>query len=152
MKNRSLFALFISLGLGVLLADGTGLADDKRRENAETQLSADATSLKDDSGIQIDNMLARNTVNARQLKVHHDNHCEECHGVQNPDKPADDRNCLECHDSGEQVAQLTDHLEYNPHDSPHYGTEAACTACHREHSPSEVICYECHLFRFKDLN
>lgn len=120
MKNRCIFVLFVILGIGTILAAGTGLAADNHQ---------------------------------KKMKAHHQgNSCEECHGVQNPDKPADDQGCLECHDSGQHVAQLTAGLEYNPHDSPHYGTEVDCTACHREHSPSEVMCYECHLFRFRELD
>jgi hypothetical protein len=77
--------------------------------------------------------------------------CALCHGTPQPTCPPDDDTCLACHGGYEQVARLTAHLENNPHDSPHYGTTAACTACHSEHRPSEAICSSCHLFRFENL-
>ncbi len=77
--------------------------------------------------------------------------CGLCHDPQDPLAPAEDDRCLRCHGGYEQVALRTAGLEKNPHDSPHYGATAACTACHREHAPSEALCNACHLFRHENL-
>jgi cytochrome c nitrite reductase small subunit len=52
--------------------------------------------------------------------------------------------CLRCHEHGsyEEVAQRTEELEWNPHDS-HYG-EMECSICHKVHRASEDYCAQCH--------
>jgi cytochrome c nitrite reductase small subunit len=52
--------------------------------------------------------------------------------------------CLRCHEHGsyEELAQRTEELELNPHDS-HYG-EMECSICHRVHEASEEVCAYCH--------
>jgi formate-dependent nitrite reductase cytochrome c552 subunit len=52
--------------------------------------------------------------------------------------------CLSCHEHGsyEEIAQRTEELELNPHDS-HYG-EMECSICHRAHEASEEVCAYCH--------
>lgn len=53
--------------------------------------------------------------------------------------------CLECHESYEKVAELTAHLDPNPHDNPHQeGLE--CNVCHKMHKESELYCSKCHSF------
>jgi len=55
--------------------------------------------------------------------------------------------CFDCHEpnehtSYEEVIQLTEALELNPHDS-HLG-EMDCDICHKTHRPSEDYCAQCH--------
>jgi formate-dependent nitrite reductase cytochrome c552 subunit len=52
--------------------------------------------------------------------------------------------CLRCHEHGsyEELAQRTEELELNPHES-HYG-EMECSICHKVHGASEDYCAQCH--------
>jgi hypothetical protein len=75
--------------------------------------------------------------------------CVDCHKVDKPVAAASVELCLECHGSYEKVAALTKSLHANPHDS-HLG-KMQCLKCHRVHSPSEILCVECHSdFDFKE--
>ncbi|WP_462327601.1 cytochrome c3 family protein [Desulfobaculum sp.] len=100
----------------------------------------------------IDTKLGRKTVKDYHRKVHQNGtNCELCHGANNPSTAPDDRNCLKCHGTREQVAQLTAKLDHNPHNSPHYGTDAPCTTCHKEHEESTVYCNTCHPFHYENF-
>jgi nitrate/TMAO reductase-like tetraheme cytochrome c subunit len=50
--------------------------------------------------------------------------------------------CVRCHGDYSRLAQLTDRLPRNPHDSPH--GEQDCLECHSVHGPSVDRCAECH--------
>jgi hypothetical protein len=52
--------------------------------------------------------------------------------------------CLSCHEHGSyaEIAQRTEELELNPHDS-HYG-QMECSICHKVHGTSEDYCAPCH--------
>lgn len=54
--------------------------------------------------------------------------------------------CLRCHDDYEFLAKETKHLEelwgINPH---HSHLEPDCNQCHQSHTPSTVVCAECHI-------
>jgi hypothetical protein len=52
--------------------------------------------------------------------------------------------CLSCHEHGsyEEIAQRTEELERNPHNS-HYG-QMECSTCHKVHEASEEVCAYCH--------
>ncbi|HEY3343783.1 MAG TPA: cytochrome c3 family protein [Anaerolineaceae bacterium] len=53
-----------------------------------------------------------------------------------------DTMCTKCHISEQHVAQLTDFLPRNPHDS-HFG-EMACNTCHVSHGQQIDYCAGCH--------
>jgi len=69
--------------------------------------------------------------------------CNDCHLTQTP-KRLTTKQCLSCHGSFEEVAEATKHLDPDPHNSPHYGSELDCDLCHHEHSVSENFCAQCH--------
>jgi hypothetical protein len=50
--------------------------------------------------------------------------------------------CLQCHGTYAQLAQRTQNLARNPHDS-HQG-QLDCRTCHRVHSDSVYYCGQCH--------
>ena len=54
----------------------------------------------------------------------------------------DDTMCMKCHISEQHVAQLTDFLARNPHDS-HFGP-LPCNTCHVSHGAQIDYCSECH--------
>ncbi len=54
----------------------------------------------------------------------------------------DDTMCLKCHISYQHVAQMTDFLPRNPHDS-HNG-EMPCNTCHVSHGQQIDYCSGCH--------
>ncbi|SKA67540.1 cytochrome c3 family protein [Desulfobaculum bizertense] len=102
--------------------------------------------------VWMNSKLGKPTVKEYHRKVHQNGtNCELCHGAVNPTKAPDDRNCLKCHGTREQVAQLTADLDHNPHNSPHYGIDAPCTTCHKEHQESTVYCNTCHPFKYKNF-
>ena len=57
-----------------------------------------------------------------------------------------DQFCLngDCHDvtNREELLEATSDIEFNPHETP--PGEMACTACHKAHRPSVMICAQCH--------
>lgn len=83
--------------------------------------------------------------------------CQLCHGASTPVAPPDEKVCLSCHGTRDQLAQLTQpdprarNAEPNPHDSMHYGKDAPCTMCHNEHRPAVIYCNNCHLFSYPDM-
>ena len=59
-------------------------------------------------------------------------------------KPLSPDECLSCHGCRNDIAGRTDHLELNPHNSPHYGMDLDCELCHHLHQKSEDYCAQCH--------
>ena len=67
--------------------------------------------------------------------------------------------CFKCHEHGsyDQIAWRTTDLgvtdaqakghSANPHQPPHY-TNLECYSCHRVHSQSTLLCWECHNYEF----
>lgn len=74
--------------------------------------------------------------------------CESCHAAGQGSPVAKDQ-CLACHGSYAKVAEKTDALDINPHDS-HLGP-IDCSKCHMGHKPPVVECNRCHDFS-KDLH
>ena len=70
--------------------------------------------------------------------------CAACHTTQ-PPKAVPAKQCLTCHGSYEKLAQRTENLDVNPHDS-HMG-ELECTECHKGHKKPQLVCDQCHEFR-----
>lgn len=70
--------------------------------------------------------------------------CSECHtGRKAPVQPGA-MSCAKCHDPAD-VARLTaGRGRKNPHVSPHWGTEAPCWTCHKEHAEDGNYCLLCH--------
>jgi hypothetical protein len=77
--------------------------------------------------------------------------CTDCHGKVKRQTPVQTMKCLECHDDTKALAERTAKVKpTNPHDNRHYGTEADCALCHREHTKSVNFCLPCHdRFDFK---
>jgi hypothetical protein len=77
--------------------------------------------------------------------------CPDCHGKVKKQTQVQTMKCLECHGDTKALAERTAKLKpTNPHDNRHYGTEADCRLCHREHAKSENFCLPCHdRFDFK---
>ena len=67
--------------------------------------------------------------------------CTQCHG-EGAKKPVVKTQCLACHSSYAEVAERTEGLDPNPHDS-HQG-EVECNQCHKGHKPDELSCTACH--------
>jgi hypothetical protein len=53
-----------------------------------------------------------------------------------------DAMCTKCHISEQHVAQLTDYLSKNPHDSHNW--ELPCNTCHISHGQQIDYCAQCH--------
>lgn len=86
----------------------------------------------------------------REIKPHHqqaDIKCVDCHATKNPDSGAEEKACLSCHGSREDLTKLTEKLEANPH----FGHEEGltCNSCHREHEESILYCDDCHKWDLK---
>ena len=70
-------------------------------------------------------------------------------------KPIDasSEKCLSCHGDGDSkalAAKTAGVKPVNPHETRHYGTEADCGLCHRQHENSVNFCLDCHpRFQFK---
>ncbi len=73
--------------------------------------------------------------------------CEACHGDVKPREIPEESACMACHQSREAVKEKTAALKPNPH----YGHDETveCTACHKEHQESVLLCDECHQFGYK---
>jgi cytochrome c nitrite reductase small subunit len=68
--------------------------------------------------------------------------------------------CFKCHEHGsyDQIAWRTTDLGVtdaqagghiaNPHQPPHY-SNLECNSCHRMHTPSTLLCWECHEYQFE---
>lgn len=77
--------------------------------------------------------------------------CADCHGAGKRTGAVAQETCLGCHGDSKQLAAKTAKvLPTNPHATRHYGTEADCGLCHRQHEPSVNFCLDCHpRFDFK---
>lgn len=74
--------------------------------------------------------------------------CAGCHGKKAPlsDDTVENDRCLQCHGPVEKLAERSANKEFpkrNPHAS-HYGSDIACTTCHKGHDASVVMCHDCH--------
>ncbi len=70
--------------------------------------------------------------------------CESCHKA-GPNAAPKKADCLACHGGTyAKLAEKTDKLEVNPHDS-HQG-EIECSKCHKGHKPAVLECARCHDF------
>lgn len=85
----------------------------------------------------------------KPLKKQHEGlACIDCHGEKAPTVSVK-VSCDNCHGTAEDMAKVTaDKYKkyYNPHDPLHYGVNALCENCHREHTPSKLECNNpnCH--------
>jgi fumarate reductase flavoprotein subunit len=73
--------------------------------------------------------------------------CILCHKAYFPEKRISMEQCLNCHESYDRVAELTEDLEPNPHFS-HF-VDLRCTLCHKGHEPSVLYCNKCHEYDLK---
>ncbi len=73
--------------------------------------------------------------------------CEACHGDVKPRETPQESACMTCHQSREAVKAKTAKLKPNPH----FGHDETvdCTACHKEHQESVLLCDECHQWGYK---
>ena len=79
--------------------------------------------------------------------------CTSCHGRSSQSDPVPLEKCLSCHGDGDSkalAAKTAGVKPVNPHETRHYGTEADCGLCHRQHENSVNFCLDCHpRFQFK---
>ena len=79
--------------------------------------------------------------------------CAKCHGTAKKTDPVPQETCLSCHGDGDskKLAASTAKVKpVNPHENRHYGTEADCGLCHKQHQASVNYCADCHpRFDFK---
>ena len=69
--------------------------------------------------------------------------CVDCHGVLIAKEPVSTEQCFICHESYEELAQKT--LKHYDAMYPHFsGKELECSACHRAHQESVLVCKQCH--------
>lgn len=106
------------------------------------------------------NLWMKQKLGERKLKDYHYKihqngvSCELCHDGQNPTTPPGDANCIRCHGAMQDMAKITQKDAEkndlpNPHDSKHYGQDVPCTACHKEHKKSELLCATCHKYTYE---
>ncbi len=84
------------------------------------------------------------------IKQHHEKlgfTCKNCHKESDPKdyKALSTNECLSCHKSYSNLAELSAHLGYddNIHSSPHY-PKMDCNICHKSHKQSTNYCVMCH--------
>ena len=70
--------------------------------------------------------------------------CAGCHKKVPPEGPPSPTVCYGCHGDISKVAERTQKLPHNPHDS--HRPDFDCDACHHLHKPSEDRCTPCHQF------
>jgi len=79
--------------------------------------------------------------------------CTKCHTTAKKTDPVPQETCLACHGDGDskKLAASTAKVKpVNPHENRHYGTEADCGLCHKQHQASVNYCADCHpRFDFK---
>ncbi len=100
-----------------------------------------AGSLSTGSALAADGMPLKGAHKAMNLP------CEACHGNIKPREIPEESTCMACHQSRDAVKQKTAKLKPNPH----YGHDETveCTACHKEHQESVLLCDECHQWGYK---
>jgi hypothetical protein len=75
--------------------------------------------------------------------------CAQCHGNVKKPQPVEMSKCIACHGATAKLAEKTAKVRpQNPHESPHYGTDADCNLCHHQHAKSENLCNQCHKFDY----
>ncbi|BDU78300.1 cytochrome c3 family protein [Mesoterricola sediminis] len=76
--------------------------------------------------------------------------CAQCHDGKGKPAPVPTWTCVGCHGPTKDLAARTAQVKpHNPHQSRHYGTDAACAKCHHMHRASENDCLQCHAFQFQ---
>lgn len=71
--------------------------------------------------------------------------CTVCHATGKPSQPPQAKECLACHGDMDKLVASTSSLPMNPHTSPHWGTDAPCGFCHKEHGDKSInVCAYCH--------
>ena len=65
--------------------------------------------------------------------------CTQCHGSKKPAEVAMEK-CASCHDTAKLVEATAGVKPKNPHTSPHYGKDADCSLCHRQHG--KIGCFQ----------
>ena len=73
--------------------------------------------------------------------------CGGCHKENPPKNKVPTVICNECHGDQAKLANRTQKVIPNPHES-HLG-EVECELCHHAHKPSEDYCGSCHEFSYK---
>ena len=73
--------------------------------------------------------------------------CSGCHKEDPPKQNVPMAVCLGCHGDYPKLAERTDKITPNPHDS-HLG-EIDCGQCHHAHKASVLVCAGCHLMDMK---
>jgi hypothetical protein len=94
-------------------------------------------------------LIAEQTVSDHQIGGKHLESgltCIDCHQSDTPTDKAPVSACNSCHGTYTEIAELTQGIDPNPHDS-HQG-EIDCDKCHRSHQPSVNYCSECHEYEF----
>ena len=79
--------------------------------------------------------------------------CVKCHGTAKKSEPIPQERCVACHGDGDFKAlalKTAATKPLNPHENRHYGNQANCGLCHRQHEASVNFCADCHpRFDFK---
>ena len=73
--------------------------------------------------------------------------CQNCHEGKESFSRVGMKACIACHsiDTLAKTPAKDEKKIPNPHNS-HYGTDAECSECHRQHAKSKFLCAECHNF------
>ena len=144
-----LLILVLALALGGKEPSAPAVASDGKTPVEAVGYNPSASAQVAEAGRRL---LGGRTLKDYHLKVHQNGvSCQLCHSGESPTAPPDDTNCIRCHGTPHQMAQVTGKLERNPHKSPHYGVYASCITCHKEHQPSKVLCYDCHTFTYENF-
>ncbi len=108
------------------------------------------------AGGKVDNKVAGVTVHPENPQNLADSHaaggygCLECHdseaGAVEDNLVAENRKCIDCHGSLEDLADVGVKNGVKVHES-HLIGDIACTACHKGHRPSVSYCASCHSFK-----
>lgn len=76
--------------------------------------------------------------------------CKDCHANVRKPAPVAMNKCVTCHEPKALAQKTANTKPTNPHLSRHYGLEADCNDCHKQHQPSVSLCADCHpSFKFK---
>lgn len=73
--------------------------------------------------------------------------CDGCHKESPPKERAPTQVCAKCHGDQPKVAERTQKVIPNPHES--HLENVKCEFCHHAHKPSENYCGNCHEFGYK---